>query len=113
MVRQVTPLLEPYPDICGVILSNGDGLAQGEFFGESARSGTDCYGFRRVLRAARVRETMIVSIPGCEGGGGDASTLNVGWNHGLLGDYEQAREDHRQWCGQARPLPSGSGSGFI
>jgi len=61
IARQVKPLLTPYPDICGAVLSSGLAVAQGEFFGESARSGPDCYGLRRVPPAVRVRESMILA----------------------------------------------------
>lgn len=62
MARQVRLLLSQVPDIFGAILSNGAGVAQGQFVGESARSVGDSYGLRRVLPAVRVRETMIVPI---------------------------------------------------
>jgi hypothetical protein len=48
--------------IDGVVLSSGALLAQGEFRGESVRTPDECYGLRRVLPAARVRETMIVPL---------------------------------------------------
>ena len=62
MARQVLPLLSQFPGISGVILSNGLGLAQGNFVGESAQTSGDSYGLRRVLPAVRVRETMIVAV---------------------------------------------------
>jgi len=64
MARQVQPLLRHVSGICGVVLSSGGGLAQGQFVGESARSTGESYGLRRVLPAARVRETMIVPVSG-------------------------------------------------
>jgi hypothetical protein len=68
MARQVRPLLSHISGICGVVLSSGAGLAQGQFVGESARSIGESYGLRRVLPAVRVRETMIVpvSTAGCQ-----------------------------------------------
>jgi len=62
MERQVRSLLYQFPGISGVALSNGLGFAQGNFVGESARTGSDSYGIRRVLPPVRVRETMIVSV---------------------------------------------------
>lgn len=48
--------------IDGAVLTSGAGPAQGVFYGESARTGQGCYGIRRILPAARVRETMIIPV---------------------------------------------------
>jgi hypothetical protein len=56
----VTSALRRVPGIDGAVLSNGAGFAQSQFKGESARTTEGCYGIRRVLPAARVRETMII-----------------------------------------------------
>jgi hypothetical protein len=58
----VTSALRGIPGIDGAVLSSGAAFAQGEFYGESARTGNDCYGIRRLLPAARVRETMIIPV---------------------------------------------------
>ncbi len=58
----VRPVLTQVPGIEGVVLSSGALLAQGEFYGESAPAEEGCYGLRRLLPAARVRETMIVPV---------------------------------------------------
>jgi hypothetical protein len=62
MAGLVRPLMSQIPNISGVIFSNGAGVAQGQFFGESARSGDESHGLRRELPAVRVRETMIVPV---------------------------------------------------
>ena len=62
MAKQVRPLLSQVPGITGVVLSSGAGVAQGQFYGESARSSGNSYGIRRALPAVRVRETMIVPV---------------------------------------------------
>jgi len=59
---QVRPVLAEFPGIDGVILSNGAGLAQGAFYGESAAAAGECYGLCRPLPAVRVRETMIIPV---------------------------------------------------
>jgi hypothetical protein len=58
----VRPVMSQIPNISGVIFSNGTGVAQGQFFGESARSDDESYGLRGELPAVRVRETMIVPV---------------------------------------------------
>lgn len=58
----VTSALRRVPGIDGAVLSNGAGFAQSQFHGESARTTPGCYGIRRVLPAARVRETMIIPV---------------------------------------------------
>jgi hypothetical protein len=62
IARLIQPVLGPVQGIEGVVLSSGSLLAQGEFYGESARTDDGCYGLRRVLPAVRVRETMIVPV---------------------------------------------------
>jgi hypothetical protein len=62
IARLIQPVLGPVQGIEGVMLSSGALLAQGEFRGESARTEDGCYGLRRLLPAARVRETMIVPV---------------------------------------------------
>ncbi len=62
IAQHVTSALRRVPGIDGAVLSNGAGFAQGEFHGESARTTQGCYGIRRVLPAARVRETMIIPV---------------------------------------------------
>lgn len=57
-----TLALQQVPGIDGAVLSNGAGFAQGEFHGESARTPQGCYGIRRLIPAARVRETMIIPV---------------------------------------------------
>jgi len=57
-----TVALRQVPGIDGAVLSNGAGFAQGEFHGESARTAHGCYGIRRLIPAARVRETMIIPV---------------------------------------------------
>jgi hypothetical protein len=66
--RLIRPVLGQVQGIDGVVLSSGALLAQGGFYGESARSEGECYGLRRVLPAVRVRETMIVPVTlhGCD-----------------------------------------------
>ena len=58
--KLVRPVLNHYPAISGLVLSNGASVAQGQFVGESAPSSNESYGLRRVLPAVRVRETMII-----------------------------------------------------
>jgi hypothetical protein len=60
MAKLVRPLLNHYPAISGLVLSNGASVAHGQFVGESAPSSNESYGLRRVLPAVRVRETMII-----------------------------------------------------
>lgn len=62
MARLIRPVLGQVQGIEGVVLSSGALLAQGAFYGESAPADDRCYGLRRVLPAARVRETMIVPV---------------------------------------------------
>ena len=64
----IRPALGQVQGIDGVVLSSGALLAQGEFYGESARSEGECYGLRRVLPAVRVREAVIVPVTprGCD-----------------------------------------------
>jgi hypothetical protein len=62
MAKQVRLLFSQASGIAGVVLSSGANVAQGQFFGESARSIGDSYGLRRELPAVRVRETMIVPV---------------------------------------------------
>jgi hypothetical protein len=62
IARLIQPVLGPVQGIEGVVLSSGALLAQGEFRGESAPAEDGCYGLRRPLPAARVRETMIVPV---------------------------------------------------
>jgi hypothetical protein len=62
IARLIQPVLGPVQGIEGVVLSSGALLAQGEFYGESAPAEDGCYGLRRLLPAARVRETMIVPV---------------------------------------------------
>jgi hypothetical protein len=65
-IDQVTDLIRPavgqVRGIAGAVLSNSSGLAQGQFYGESARTEQECYGIRRPVPAARVRESMIVPV---------------------------------------------------
>ena len=62
IARLIQPVLGPVQGIDGVVLSSSALFAQGEFYGESARTDDGCYGLRRVLPAVRVRETMIVPV---------------------------------------------------
>jgi len=62
VARLIQPVLGRVQGIEGVVLSSGALLAQGEFYGESARTEDGFYGLRRLLPAARVRETMIVPV---------------------------------------------------
>jgi len=62
LARLTVRALRQVPGIDGAVLSNGAGFAQGEFCGESARTADGCYGIRRLLPAARVRETMIIPV---------------------------------------------------
>ena len=62
IAQHVTSALRRVPGIDGAVLSNGAGFAQSQFHGESARTTQGCYGIRRVLPAARVRETMIIPV---------------------------------------------------
>jgi hypothetical protein len=58
--HHVVSALRRVPGIDGAVLSNGAGFAQSQFYGSSARTTQGCYGTRRVLPAARARETMII-----------------------------------------------------
>lgn len=49
--KLVMPLLNQYPAISGLVLSNGPGVAQGQFVSESAPSSNHSYGLRRILPA--------------------------------------------------------------
>ena len=62
IAQHVTSALRRVPGIDGAVLSNGAGFAQSQFYGESARTTQGCYGIRRVLPAARARETMIIPV---------------------------------------------------
>jgi hypothetical protein len=62
ITRLTTIALRQVPGIDGAVLSNGAGFAQGEFHGESARTDSGCYANRRLIPAARVRETMIIPV---------------------------------------------------
>lgn len=62
IARLVRSALGQIQGIDGVVLSSGAVLAQGDFHGESAPAQGGCYGLRRLLPAARVRETMIVPV---------------------------------------------------
>lgn len=62
LTRLIRPVLGQIQGIEGVVLSSGAVTAQGEFYGESAPAQGGCYGLRRLLPAARVRETMIVPV---------------------------------------------------
>jgi hypothetical protein len=62
LARLVRPLLSQITGTDGAILSSGAGVAQGQFYGESARASGNCYGLRTVLPALRVRETMVVPV---------------------------------------------------
>ena len=73
MAKLVRPLLNQIDGIDGAVLSSGAGLAQGQFYGESARSSGNSYGLRRVLPAERVREIMVV--PGSAAGSDQAAIL--------------------------------------
>lgn len=65
-IDEIVPLirqaLDQIPGSDGAVLTSGGVFAQGDFYGESARSAQDCYALRRVLHARRVRETMIVPV---------------------------------------------------
>lgn len=62
LARLTTLALRQVPGIDGAVLTSGAGFAQGAFRGESARTSQGCYGVRRPLPAARVRETMIIPV---------------------------------------------------
>jgi hypothetical protein len=87
--------LRQVPGIDGAVLSNGAGLAQGEFHGESARTPNGCYGIRRLLPAARVRETMIIPVTSL---GRDQASI---W----LGMYD-AEEHWLDWALSRAGLPT-------
>jgi hypothetical protein len=65
-IDEIVPLirqaLDQIPGSDGAVLTGGGVLAQGDFYGESARGVQDYYALRRVLPARRVRETMIVPV---------------------------------------------------
>lgn len=48
--------------IVSQVRSNGAGVAQGAFYGESAPAAGECYALRRPLPAVRVCETMIIPV---------------------------------------------------
>ena len=66
------PLLSQINGIAGLVLSSGACVAQGQFYGESARTEDRCYGFVRPLPGARVRETVIVPVTAQGRGEADA-----------------------------------------
>jgi hypothetical protein len=74
-IDEIVPLirqaLDQIPGSDGAVLTGGGVLAQGDFYGESARGVQDYYALRRVLPARRVRETMIVPVTarGCSQAG--------------------------------------------
>jgi hypothetical protein len=60
LAAEMRPVLVDIPDLLGVVFSSGPSIAQGAFYGESARLSGGGFALRRPIEPGRVRETLIL-----------------------------------------------------